>query len=150
MSRLNHKIEMHVVLRSSRLFKSCLLTMYCLAVWMIVISALTFSLKFLISLILMLMGCLSYQKLKKHERQSRQIRFGHQYGWQISKEKNSFDSVEILADTWMCTWLIVLNFRHHKGTDTWSIFKDSMQADEFRRLRVCLQTQFLKKKGGAD
>lgn len=72
-----------------------------------------------------------------------QIRYSQKNGWEIKRENERFQAVEILPSTWISMWLVLIHFQYENRSYVWPIFLDAMRQVEFRRLRVYLQTMSL-------
>lgn len=72
-----------------------------------------------------------------------QIRYSQKYGWEIKRKNERFQAVEILPSTWISFCLVLIHFQYKNRSYVWPIFLDAMRQDEYRRLRVYLQTMSL-------
>lgn len=59
--------------------------------------------------------------------------------WLISlKDGNSLEA-NLLAETWVSVWLIILQIETHQGKQSILLCRDSLDEDSFRQLRVRLK-----------
>lgn len=126
------------IIKPSSLLLKWLVLMHLLAILTTLICALSFSYQAII--IILILGSLWFyaqQGLKKHEIA---IRYSSAFGWEIAVLEHNFFSIEILPSTVITAYLIILHYKTHKKyTQTSLIIKDTLNEDEFRKLKVLLR-----------
>ncbi len=65
-----------------------------------------------------------------------EIRFVEHRGWSLRIDENDFFSVVLLPSSVIIPWITILHFKTDRKVIPVVVFRDSLERDDFRRLRV--------------
>ncbi len=121
--------------------------MHALAVCVVIFTAIPLAPK-VILVILILFSLLFYLKQQVGLKEIT-LRNTSEFGWEISNNSDQFDLVEILPSTVLTRYLIILHYiiqnNLKRKNRSVLIFKDALLKDDFRKLKVELKIEGIKK-----
>lgn len=67
--------------------------------------------------------------------------------WLLLTSQGELDDVELLPDSYIHPWLVILHFKHTQGRSYVPLLQGMIDADSFRRLRVRLKMSGIEADG---
>ena len=133
----------HLELQSSKIFAAILIFIYGGALICLNLSSLSIWLKIILTLFIIVTFLISLNKLIlfKSAESIMIIKADKKNQWNLINRSGEFFSAKLCGNSICTRWLVILNFRVHEVNKILSllIFPDSIDAEDFRRLRAYLR-----------
>lgn len=114
-------------------FLDCLHAISYLSCWM---NDLDFSYQFMFSIMVIISWFYQNNRVKP---ENFQLRYSNKLGWQISTNGEFYEPIKIKTNTYVSSYLTILNFTNRDRTFTHTVFKDAISKNEYRQFVVQLK-----------